>query len=218
MRQKRAKAYKKLMHLYCMSFGFREPYQVLVDADMCSEAVSSKIDLAKQLATVLQGSVKPMITQCCIHALYLSGREAQPAVDLAKNFERRRCNHRVEADGKMKYPEECLADVVGDRNKHRYVVAAQSQVIRQRLRQVPSVPLVHVKRSVMVLEPISTATERAKADLEEGRLGPSKAEATAIASIASSSKQPNDSDPPKKKKKRPEGSKSTQREEKEGKR
>lgn len=30
-----------------------------VDADMCSEAVSSKIDLAKQLATVLQGSVKP---------------------------------------------------------------------------------------------------------------------------------------------------------------
>ena len=29
MRQKRAKAYKKLMHLYCMNFGFRQPYQVL---------------------------------------------------------------------------------------------------------------------------------------------------------------------------------------------
>lgn len=53
----------------------------------------------------------------------------------------------------------------GDRNKHRYVVAAQSQVIRQRLRQVPSVPLVHVKRSVMVLEPISDVTQRAKADV-----------------------------------------------------
>lgn len=55
-----------------------------------------------------------MITQCCIHALYLSGRDAQPAVDLAKTFERRRCNHRVEADGKMKDPGECLADVVGE--------------------------------------------------------------------------------------------------------
>lgn len=54
------------------------------------------------------------MTQCCIHALYLSGREAQQAVDLAKNFERRRCNHRVEADGKMKDPAECLADVVGE--------------------------------------------------------------------------------------------------------
>ena len=29
MRQKRAKAYRKLMSLYCMSFGFRQPYQVL---------------------------------------------------------------------------------------------------------------------------------------------------------------------------------------------
>lgn len=29
MRQKRAKAYRKLMHLYCMSFGFRQPYQIL---------------------------------------------------------------------------------------------------------------------------------------------------------------------------------------------
>ena len=29
MRQKRAKAYRKLMSLYSMSFGFRQPYQVL---------------------------------------------------------------------------------------------------------------------------------------------------------------------------------------------
>lgn len=29
MRQKRAKAYRKLMHLYCQSFGFRQPYQIL---------------------------------------------------------------------------------------------------------------------------------------------------------------------------------------------
>ena len=29
MRQKRAKAYRKLMALYSMSFGFRQPYQVL---------------------------------------------------------------------------------------------------------------------------------------------------------------------------------------------
>jgi len=29
MRQKRAKAYKKLMAMYELSFGFRQPYQVL---------------------------------------------------------------------------------------------------------------------------------------------------------------------------------------------
>ena len=54
---------------------------------------------------------------------------------------------------------------IGDRNKHRYVIAAQSPVIRQRLRQVPAVPIVHVKRSVMVLEPISETTEQAKSEV-----------------------------------------------------
>lgn len=59
MRQKRAKAYRKLMALYSMAFGFRQPYQVLVDSEMCKAATDLKIELAKQLASVLQGDVKP---------------------------------------------------------------------------------------------------------------------------------------------------------------
>lgn len=81
MRQKRAKAYRKLMTLYSMSFGFRQPYQVLgtythpraacrlihrrpplfhaVDSHMCKEAMTHKIELVKQLGSVLQGTVKP---------------------------------------------------------------------------------------------------------------------------------------------------------------
>lgn len=62
-----------------MSFGFRQPYQVLgthttlqpgrrslhlnpafitVDSEMCKAAVLQKLDFAKQLHTVLQGEVK----------------------------------------------------------------------------------------------------------------------------------------------------------------
>lgn len=33
MRAKRSKKYRKLMHQYEMTFGFREPYQVLGMAD-----------------------------------------------------------------------------------------------------------------------------------------------------------------------------------------
>lgn len=150
MRQKRAKAYRKLMSLYSMSFGFRQPYQTLgkyrqdhcvtmyktysyiVDSEMCKESISHKIDLAKQLGVVLQGTVKPsellfalsvqmyqgsererrscllVITQCCIHELYLQGKSQQPAVDLAKTFERRKCNHREAIPG-----DDCLSSVVG---------------------------------------------------------------------------------------------------------
>ncbi|PPQ71750.1 hypothetical protein CVT26_007590 [Gymnopilus dilepis] len=162
MRQKRAKAYRKLMHLYSMFFGFRQPYQVLVDSEMCKEAISQKNDFVKQLQTVLHGEVKPMITQCCIHELYLQGKSQQPAVDLAKTFERRKCNHREPIAG-----DDCISSVVGDKNKHRYVVATQSHPLRVKLRSVPATPIVHVNRSVMVLEPPSDATLRAKALNEE---------------------------------------------------
>ncbi|KAL5535473.1 hypothetical protein ACEPAF_3567 [Sanghuangporus sanghuang] len=198
MRQKRAKAYRKLMHVYCMSFGFRQPYQVLVDSEMCLEAVSLKIDLAKQLTVVLQGTVKPMITQCCVHRLYLAGRTAQPAVDLAKTFERRRCNHR-EAIPEV----DCLKEVVGQTNKHRYVLSAQSSSIRQYARQVPGVPLVHIKRSVIVLEPASEATERVKSMMEIGRMKPSEAESSNIASTLEKSYATNTDASPIKKKQGP---------------
>lgn len=123
-----------------------------------------------------------MITQCCIHELYLQGKEQQPAVDLAKSFERRKCNHKEAIPG-----DDCVSSVigatatylllchmehllsiatlriVGDKNKHRYVVATQSQPLRVKLRSIPAVPILHMNRSVMILEPPSDTTLRAKA-------------------------------------------------------
>ncbi|PAV22331.1 hypothetical protein PNOK_0228800 [Pyrrhoderma noxium] len=189
-----------------MNFGFRQPYQVLVDSEICNEAVSSKLDFPKQLATVLQGTVKPMITQCSIHTLYLAGKDLQPVVDLAKTFERRRCNHREAIP-----EEDCIKDVIGKTNVHRYVLAAQSGSLRQFARQVPGTPIVHMKRSVMVLEPVSDATERAKGKMENDRMGPSKSEsekfasnlAKATSTDATTSNTPDS--PPKKKRKGPKG-------------
>ncbi|KAF7306665.1 PIN domain-like protein [Mycena indigotica] len=175
MRQKRAKAYRKLMELYSMSFGFRQPYQVLVDAEFCKTSIEAKTELSKQISSVLQGDVKPMITQCCIHELYLQGKGQQPAVDLAKQFERRKCNHREPIPG-----DDCLASVVGEANKHRYVVATQSQPLRARLRAIVAVPIVHVNRSVMILEPPSDVTLAAKEKREEHALHATKSEKTAL--------------------------------------
>lgn len=99
-----------------------------VDSEMCHIAMDAKLDLIKQFSTVLQGNVKPsesfrtpvvsfaerltsvfsVITQCCMHELYLQGKVRQPAVDLAKTFERRKCNHREAIPG-----DECLLSVVG---------------------------------------------------------------------------------------------------------
>ncbi|KAM5535389.1 hypothetical protein V8D89_010911, partial [Ganoderma adspersum] len=185
MRQKRAKAYRKLMSLYSMSFGFRQPYQVLVDSHMCKEAMTHKIELVKQLDSVLQGTVKPLITQCSIQELYDQEKDHKPAVELAKTFERRRCNHRQPIPG-----DECLTSVVGGTNKHRYVLATQSSELRQHLRTIPAVPIVHMNRSVMILEPVSDATLRAKALEEEKALRPTEPEAAKLTATTSAPTEP----------------------------
>ena len=64
------------MALYSMSFGFRQPYQVLgvfhlhsipnsftetrllVDSELCKTATEQKLELLKHLGSVLQGTVK----------------------------------------------------------------------------------------------------------------------------------------------------------------
>lgn len=98
----------------------------------------------------------------------------QPAVDLAKTFERRKCNHREAIPG-----DECISNVVGalltarfcepspqtisgESNKHRYIVSTQSQPLRAKLRMVPAVPLLHMNRGVLILEPPSDATLKTK--------------------------------------------------------
>ncbi|CAK9779899.1 hypothetical protein CC85DRAFT_304940 [Cutaneotrichosporon oleaginosum] len=164
MRQKRAKAYKRVMALYVGTFGFRTPYQVLLGDDFLLEAAKQKdVDWWKMLGTTVQGEVKPMITQCCIEALYRKGREFQHVVDMAKRAERRKCNHREAVA-----PGDCLKDMVGDTNKHRYVLAVQSQPLIAKLSTTPGLPVMHYNaRGVLVLSPPSTATVRAKNAAEE---------------------------------------------------
>lgn len=47
-------------------------------------------------------------------------------------------------------------------NRNRYVVATQDEALRRRLRGVVGVPLVYVRRSVMILEPMARATEEVR--------------------------------------------------------
>lgn len=66
---------------------------------------------------------------------------------------------------RLKYP------LSGPTNKHRYTLAVQSRKLRNHLRTIPGIPLIHFnERGVMVLEPPSEATTRHKETLETGRL------------------------------------------------
>jgi rRNA-processing protein FCF1 len=62
MRGKRSKQYRKLMHQYELSFNFRVPYQVLVDADMIKDTFRFKMNLPLYLERTLHGQVKPSMS------------------------------------------------------------------------------------------------------------------------------------------------------------
>lgn len=157
-----------------MTFGFREPYQVIVDAEMVKDSCRYKMDLEPALHRTVHGKVKPMITQCEIRKLYASKSEpnGDAAIELAKTLERRRCGHHPD-----EYPEplsthECLLSIVDPKstgvNKHRYVVASQDVEVRRLLRTVKGTPLIYIKRSVMILEPM--ADESAQVRSKEERM------------------------------------------------
>lgn len=185
MRQKRAKNYKKQMQCYHLNFKFREPYQVLVDHDIIIECVEKKYDLLKGLQRTLQTKeVKPMITQHSLQKLFETKNEE--AIQLGKTFERRRTLHfensaetrerKLKHNGtnaaKNMHSSEAIykSVVVDGSNVHRYVVATQDPSLRGRLRSIPGVPLIHMNRAIMLLEPFSPASERARQLIEASKL------------------------------------------------
>lgn len=78
----------------------------------------------------------------------------------AKSMERRRCSHHT-LDRPLSTLE-CLSSVVDPKgsstNKHHYVVASQDEDVRRYCRSIKGVPLVYVKRSVMVMEPMTQSS------------------------------------------------------------
>ena len=168
MRQHRAKVYRKMLHQYQLQFGFREPYQLLIDDTFALALSRYKVsEPLKQFGNVLVSKkVKPLITQCCMAALYALGKEHQSTVDMAKQWERRMCNHREAID-----PQDCIKQCVGDHNKHRYIVASEQGELRRDLRlAVAGLPMMHFTQAVMVLEPMSPLTKSKIEEKEETKL------------------------------------------------
>ena len=86
----------------------------------------------------------------------------------AKSMERRRCNHHTLDEPLSTL--ECLSSVIDPKgfrsNKHCYVVASQEEQTRRHCRSVRGVPLIYVKRSVMVMEPMTQASVGSREGIE----------------------------------------------------
>ena len=86
----------------------------------------------------------------------------------AKSMERRRCNHHVLDEPLSTL--ECFKSVIDPKNsltnKNCYAVASQDEDVRRYCRGVKGVPLIYVKRSVMVMEPMAVGSVHAREGME----------------------------------------------------
>ncbi|KAJ5624493.1 hypothetical protein N7510_000802 [Penicillium lagena] len=212
MRAKRSKKYRKLMHQYELTFGFREPYQVLVDANFLRAVDSFKMDLIPALERTLQGKVKPLLTKCSLAAVMASQpinpKTSQPYrphhLPPPTTLPLRHCSHNEDSSP---IPEaDCLLSLLSPspdakKNKEHYILATadppiqkkspqndfqqrkrkrddereeqqamrRAQALRFGARSIPGVPIVYVKRSVMVLEPMSTPSDMVREGVEKSK-------------------------------------------------
>ena len=122
-------------------------------------------------------SVITVISQCSIRHLYaisstVPASEKTACIELAKTFERRRCNHHILENPLTTL--ECFKDMIDPKgsltNRNHYVVASQEEEVRKWCRTVKGVPSIYVKRSVMVMEPMADASVGVRDSLERGKL------------------------------------------------
>ncbi|KAJ2455870.1 hypothetical protein EV183_000486 [Coemansia sp. RSA 2336] len=200
MRVKRAKVYRKLMQFYQHNFGFREPYQILVSPDFVLEAVAKNIDLSKALEEVVGGKVRVLISYCSICDIRKDSPQREKAIATSKGFEKRRCPHKTPVKGI-----DCMKEIMGDSNKHNYCIAVQDEEMRDRLRQIKGVPILHVSHSVVVLEPIPKHFRDAGKDQLKDKAGLTEMERKMLKSVKEEARQAKNGLRPKRKTKKAKG-------------
>ncbi|KAI8907815.1 Fcf1-domain-containing protein [Gorgonomyces haynaldii] len=153
MKVKRQKTNKRNMSVYLHSFGFRQPYQVILDGTFLQIARLSSMNLENSLERILVGKCRLMTTYCVYAELKKLGPDFRPTAAMAKKLEKRRCTHEPAVPAS-----DCLKSIIGDSNAHNYCVATNDLDLRIGFRDIPGIPLIYINKSVLILEPPSQKT------------------------------------------------------------
>lgn len=93
MKIARYKKASKTINFYKHNFGFRDPYQVLIDATFCQLALQHQINIQDQLPKYLQAELRLVTTQCIIVEAEGLGGGVSGATQIVKQFLVHKCGH-----------------------------------------------------------------------------------------------------------------------------
>jgi len=149
MRVKRYKKIRKYLHFYNLTFGFRPPYKI-VYGEFIHSALQGKLFLKEQFPKLFQGATTPYITLCILKELEANPKRSG-AVHIAKTLSFLKCLH---PKGYISSTS-CINFLIDKGNPDYLCVAAQDLELRNKLREIPGIPLLYIHGNVPVMDPPS---------------------------------------------------------------
>jgi len=198
MKLKRQKRVAKILKYFQLNFGFRKPWNLVIDGTLCVACLDNKVNLRDQMPKYLD-EVKMITTGCCITEMETIGsHQLFGATQILKNLPLFRCGHKKAVSGRS-----CIKELVGDGNQHHLMIASQDDNLRNELRQIPGIPLLYLHGCAPTLEKPSYMTEKLTNRFSDGKTDLSSHQKMIIKELKKKTfgEQPEDESTKKKKKK-----------------
>jgi len=179
MRINRLKRIQKSLSFYINNFGFRKPFQVLIDGTFCFVALKDQLDIQDQLKKYLGDDIKLLTTQCVVLETEKLGKSVFGAMLIVKKFPIHKCEHK----DKPVTGSECLLSMIGASNSNRYIVATQDRDLQDILRSKPGVPLLYFHNKGPTLEAPTEESHKVATEAANSLWGVSKFEQETLAKL-----------------------------------
>lgn len=148
MKIKRYKKSERYMTIYKNDFGFREPYQVLLDGTFCQVALAHKVNIQDQLPKYLSGQCKLLTTACVIEETKKLGKSLHGAHLIVSQYPLHDCGHEQPISASK-----CLSSfIIDSRNRDHYLLATQDHNLREKVSRNAVCPLIKLANNTLVLE------------------------------------------------------------------
>ncbi|KAL6591310.1 hypothetical protein ACP70R_049813 [Stipagrostis hirtigluma subsp. patula] len=168
MRVKKRSRHRKAVKFYATCFGFREPYKVLVDGTFVHHLLTQRLLPADDaLRDLLSAARTPALftSKCVVAELRRLGKSYADDFDAAQLLATANCEH-----DKVVSAVNCVLSLIGDKNPEHFFVATQDADLREKLREIPGVPVIYgLKNSLFIEQPSVQQRKFAQLD-EEKRL------------------------------------------------
>lgn len=166
MRHLRAKQGRKTLAYFRISFAIAPPYSVLVDGNFIHTACSFKIDIMARIKKHIGDKFQLYVPSSVVAELKALGKAFEPALEFLQTY----CEVVKGPGGPFETPNDEIKALVGKTNSYKYIVATQESDCRDYLRKIPGVPLLHIQRTVLLLESPSSNSRHVSTNAEADKV------------------------------------------------